>query len=148
MAYAEEEDHSSWEEEDEEEQEDEEVADCSSAVAEQAAGGTGHHVYARKAMSVGSLCMVPIVTGISSMGRLTQTAPQGHVLKVSFTQSGNIVHWHLMGSGSLPKASAVAEGSHLDSRGGRLAKASAVAEVNEQEITQHKWVVANNPCPV
>ena len=73
--------------------------------------------------------MVPIVTGISSMGRLTQAAAPGHVLKVTLRQSGNTDHWQLMASGSLPKA-------------------SAVAEVNGEEVTEHKWAAGHNPWPL
>ena len=78
---------------------------------------------------MGSLLLTPIVTGINSLGRLTNEEAQGYWLKVTFTQSGNTSHWYLSSAGNLPKA-------------------SAVAEVDAKTVRQHKWILGNNPWPL
>ena len=91
--------------------------------------GGGVHVVAAKAMKEGELCMAPLVTGATSLSRLTLTPSAPYVLNVRVQHQGAKSEWCLLGQGNLPAA-------------------SAAAEKDGKVVSQHAWVPGNNPWPL
>ena len=82
---------------------------------------------AMKAMEAGALRMVPLMTGATSLSRVSNRASAPCVIKVRVSRGGTSSEWYLSGLGILPAASAVAEDGSKD---------------------VHNWLPSHNPWPL